>query len=111
MKNYTGGFGTGMGKYGDKEYPEFYPNDKVIITIPYYSKKVAKDIIIGEGIIMDAPVYDGKKPYLVKINKYGTNGYEKYPNNLYNGLEIDMNSYILVSSKNISNVPIILSGS
>ena len=50
---------------------------------------------------MDASVYDGKKPYLVKINKYGTNGYEKYPNNLYNGLEIEMNTYILVSSKNI----------
>ena len=45
MKNYKGGFGTGMGKYGDKEYPEFYPNDKVIITLPYYSRKFVKDII------------------------------------------------------------------
>ena len=53
MKNYTGGFGKGMGKYGDKEYPDFYPNEKVIITLPYYSRKVAKNIIIGEGIIKD----------------------------------------------------------
>ena len=36
---YKGGFGTGMGEYGDKNYPEFFPNDSVIITLPLYSKK------------------------------------------------------------------------
>ena len=103
MKNYKGGFGTGMGKYGDKEYPEFYPNDKVIITLPYYSRKYVKDIIIGEGIIMDAPVYSGNRPYLVKIEKYATEGYEKYPGE-YDGIDIETKSCLLLSRNNIKRV-------
>ena len=104
MKFYQGGFGTGMGQYGDKEYPEFYPDDRVIITLPYYSRKATKKtIIIGEGIIMDAPVYSGKKPYLVKIVKYATEGYDKYPN-VYDGIDIETDSRLLLSRDNIQTV-------
>lgn len=103
-KIYPGGFGTQMGKYGDKNYPDNLPGMSVKITLPYFSKKNGvKDINIGEGIIIDSPVFDGKKPYLVKLTKYGTNGYECYPGQ-FNGMEIDDNSHILVSSKNIKKI-------
>ena len=49
---------------------------------------------------MDSPVFDGNKPYLIKLQQYGINGYECYPGS-YNGMILDSNSYILVSSKNI----------
>lgn len=101
---YKGGFGKGMGEYGDKNYPEFFPNDSVIITLPLYSKKYSKkNIVIGEGKIIDAPVYDGKKPYLVKLYKYAIDGYEEYPS-IYNGLQIENDSMLLVSSNNIKNM-------
>jgi len=49
-----------------------------------------KSIIIGEGIICDSIVFDGKKPYLVKIRKYGKiDNYSKYnEENYYNGNEL-----------------------
>ena len=101
IKKYPGGFGTQMGEYGDKNYPEFFPGMSVKIILPYYSKKNGdRDINIGEGIIMDSPVFDGNKPYLIKLIKYGINDYECYPGP-YNGMVLDSNSYILVSRKNI----------
>ena len=101
---YEGGFGTGMGKYGDTNYPEFFPNELVIITLPLYSKKLGnKNIVIGEGKIIDAIVYDGKKPYVVQLTKYGIDGYCKYLHK-YNGLELESNSRLLVSRNNIKKI-------
>lgn len=104
IQNYPGGFGTGMGKYGEENYPQFLPGNKVKITLPLYSKKFGeKKISIGEGYIIDAPVYDGKKPYLIKLYKYATDDYDYYPNK-YNGMDIEKNSYLLVSGSYISIV-------
>ena len=44
IKKYPGGFGIQMGKYGDKNYPEFFPKMLVKIRLPYYSKKNVVEI-------------------------------------------------------------------
>ena len=87
-----------VGKYGDTNYPEFFPNELVIITGPLYNK----NIVIGEGKIIDAIVYDGE-PYLVQLTKYGIDGYCKYLHK-YNGLELESNSRLLVSRNNIKKI-------
>ena len=46
--HYEDGFGTGMGKYADINYPEFVPNELVIITLHLYSKKLGKKILLLE---------------------------------------------------------------
>ena len=101
---YPNGFGTQMGKYGDSKYPEFLPGCKVSVSLPIYSDKKKENINIGEAIIMDAPVYDGKKPYLVKLYKYGVEKYKKYPS-IYNGEILENDSYLLVSTENIKKIP------
>ena len=95
-------FGTGMGEYGEKSYPKYFPNQKIKINLLLYKNGEKKSIIIGEGIICDSIVFDGKKPYLVKITKYGEGNYSKYnEKNYYDGNELKKNGYILLSEKNI----------
>ena len=96
-------FGTEMGEYGEKSYPKYFPDQKIKIKLLKYKNGEEKSIIIGEGIICDSIVFDGKKPYLVKITKYGEeDNYNKYnEENYYNGNEIKKNGYILLSEKNI----------
>lgn len=95
-------FGTGMGEYGEKSYPKYFPNQKVKINLLFCKKEEQKNITIGEGIICDSLVFDGKKPYLVKITKYGEDNYSKYnETDYYNGNELKKNGYILLSEKNI----------
>ena len=100
---YPNGFGTQMGEYGDSKYPEFFPGNQVIVSLPTYSNKIKENINIGEATIIDAPVYDGKKPYLIKLYKYGTENYKKYPSKYY-GDFLENNSYLLVSRENIKIV-------
>ena len=96
-------FGTGMGEYGEKSYPKYFPDQKVKIKLMLYKNGEEKSIIIGEGIICDSIVFDGKKPYLIKLYKYATDDYDYYPNK-YNGMDIEKNSYLLVSGSYISIV-------
>ena len=100
---YPGGFGTQMGKYGDSEYPKFLPGNQVSVSLPTYFKRKKEIINIGEATIIDAPVYDGKKPYLVKLSKYGIDNYKKYPSH-YNGEILENGSYLLVSGENINKI-------
>tara|TARA_B000000437_G_scaffold217048_1_gene194087 strand:+ start:924 stop:1274 length:351 start_codon:yes stop_codon:yes gene_type:complete len=95
-------FGKCMGKYGEKSYPKYFPNQKIVIILKSYANKSVKNIRIGEGIICDSIVFDGNKPYLVKITKYAIDGYDKYnTNDYYNGMELKKNNHILLSETNI----------